>query len=197
MFHLYPNHSRVIETFERLGLVTLPYVLWKKPTTKPLYKGKGAFLGSGFLPPNAYVTMDMEYILIFRNGGLRTFEPKDPRRYRSKFTKKQRDEWFSQIWTVSGARQTHGGLERRVAAFPEEIPRRLIRMFSIESDLVVDPFLGSGTTLKAAMDLGRRFIGYERLGDFSEIIKERMGPDSKRIVFQKRSAAEQSSELTA
>ena len=166
VFHLYPNHSRVIETFERLSLVTLPYILWKKPTTKPRYKGKGAFLGSGFLPPNAYVTLDMEYILIFRNGSLRTFEPKDPKRY-------------------TGTRQTHWGLERRVAAFPEEIPRRLIRMFSIEGDLVLDPFLGSGTTLKAAMDLGRRFIGYERLEDFSGIIKERMGRDSERIVFQK------------
>jgi modification methylase len=197
VFHLYPNHSRVIETFERLGLVTLPYVLWKKPTTKPRYKGKGAFLGSGFLPPNAYVTLDMEYILIFRNGNLRTFEPKDPKRYRSKFTKKERDEWFSQVWTVTGARQTHEGLERRVAAFPEEIPRRLIRMFSIEGDLVMDPFLGSGTTLKAAMDLGRRFIGYERVGDFSGIIRERMGRDSERIVFQKQSVAEQVSELTA
>jgi len=197
MFHLYPNHSRVIETFEKLGLITLPYILWKKPTTKPRYKGKGAFLGSGFLPPNAYVTLDMEYILIFRNGNLRTFEPKDPKRYRSKFTKKERDEWFSQVWTVTGARQTHGGLERRVAAFPEEIPRRLIRMFSIEGDLVVDPFLGSGTTLKAAMDLGRRFIGYERLEDFLGIIRERMGRDSGKIVFQKQSVAEQFSELTA
>ncbi len=140
MFHLYPNHSRVIETFERLGLVTLPYVLWKKPTTKPRYKGKGAFLGSGFLPPNAYVTLDMEYILIFRNGGLRTFEPKDPKR---------------------------------------------------------DPFLGSGTTLKTAMDLGRRFTGYERLEDFSGIIRERMGRDSEKIVFQKQSVGKQFSELTA
>jgi len=172
-------------TRTRLSLVTLPYILWKKPTTKPRYKGKGAFLGSGFLPPNAYVTLDMEYILIFRNGSLRTFEPKDPKRYRSKFTKKERDEWFSQVWTITGTRQTHWGLERRVAAFPEEIPRRLIRMFSIEGDLVLDPFLGSGTTLKAAMDLGRRFIGYERLEDFSGIIKERMGRDSERIVFQK------------
>ncbi len=197
MFHLYPNHSRVIETFERLGLVTLPYVLWKKPTTKPRYKGKGAFLGSGFLPPNAYVTLDMEYILIFRNGGLRTFEPKDPKRYRSRFTKKERDEWFSQVWTVNGARQTHEGLERRVAAFPEEIPRRLIRMFSIEGDLVLDPFLGSGTTLKTAMDLGRRFTGYERLEDFSGIIRERMGRDSEKIVFQKQSVGKQFSELTA
>ena len=191
MFHLYPNHSRVIETFEHLGLVTLPYILWKKPTTKPRYKGKGAFLGSGFLPPNAYVTLDMEYILIFRKGSLRTFEPKDPKRYGSKFTKKERDEWFSQVWSVKGTRQTHGKLERRVAAFPEEIPRRLIRMFSIEDDLVLDPFLGSGTTLKAAMDLSRRFIGYEKLQDFSGIIQERMGHESERIVFRKQSVMEQ------
>jgi modification methylase len=197
VFHLYPNHSRVIESFERLGLVTLPYVLWKKPTTKPRYKGKGAFLGSGFLPPNAYVTLDMEYILIFRKGGLRIFEPKDPKRYRSKLTKKERDEWFSQVWTVTGTRQTHGGLERRIAAFPEEIPRRLIRMFSVEGDLVLDPFLGSGTTLKAAMDLSRRFIGYEKLEDFLGIIRERMGTESERIVFQRQSATEQvSSALT-
>src|SRR5438094_5499537 len=195
VFHLYPNHSRVIESFEQLGLVTLPSYRSKKPTTKPRYKGKGAFLGSGFLPPNACVTLDMEFILIFRKGNLRSFEPKDPKRYGSKFTKKERDEWFSQVWTVTGARQTQGGLERRVAAFPEEIPRRLIRMFSIEGDLVLDPFLGSGTTLKAAMDLGRRFIGYERLEDFSGIIKERMGRDSERIVFQNQSVAEQVSEL--
>ncbi len=197
IFHLYPNHSRVIESFEQLGLVTLPYVLWKKPTTKPRYKGRGAFLGSGFLPPNAYVTLDMEYILIFRKGSLRTFEPKDPQRYKSKFTKKERDEWFSQVWTVTGARQTHRGLERRVAAFPEEIPRRLIRMFSIEGDLVLDPFLGSGTTLKAAMDLSRQFIGYEKLEDFSRIIRERMGQESERIFFQKQSVVERISSALA
>ncbi len=184
LFHLYPNHSRVIENFERLGLVTLPYVLWKKPTTKPRYKGKGAFLGSGFLPPNAYVTLDMEYILIFRKGNLRSFEPKDPKRYKSKFTKKERDEWFSQVWTVTGTRQVHRDIERRIAAFPEEIPRRLIRMFSVEGDLVLDPFLGSGTTLKAAMDLDRQFIGYEKLESFSRIIKEKIGRESERVVFQ-------------
>lgn len=190
VFHLYPNHSRVIEAFERLGLVTLPYVLWKKPTTKPRYKGKGAFLGSGFLPPNAYVTLDMEFILIFRKGNLRSFEPKDPRRYRSKFNKRERDEWFSQVWNITGTRQSHNDLERRVAAFPEEIPRRLIRMFSIEGDLVLDPFLGSGTTLKAAMDLSRRSIGYEKVAKFSEIIRERMGRRSDMIVFEKQPVIE-------
>ncbi len=188
IFHLHPNHSRIIENFEKLGFVTLPYVLWKKPTNRPHYKGKGAFLGSGFLPPNAYVTLDMEYILIFRKGPPRSFPPKDPRRYESKFTKKERDEWFSQVWKVPGARQDLAGLERRVAAFPEEIPRRLIRMFSIRGDRVLDPFLGSGTTLKVAMDLDRKFVGYEKLPQLTAIIKSRIQSDQRKVEFLERGA---------
>jgi len=183
LFHLYPNHSRIIENFEKLSFVTLPYILWKKPTTKPHYKGKGAFLGSGFLPPNAYVTLDMEYILIFRKGPPRSFPPKDPDRYKSRFTKRERDEWFSQVWKVQGARQNVDGLERRVAAFPEEIPRRLIRMFSVLGDLVLDPFLGSGTSLKVAMELGRRFVGYEKLEEMTEIIRRKTQAGSEKIEF--------------
>jgi modification methylase len=183
VFHLYPNHSRIIENFEQLGFVTLPYVLWKKPTTKPHYKGKGAFLGSGFLPPNAYVTLDMEYILIFRKGPPRIFQPKDPQRYKSRFTKKERDEWFSQVWRVPGVRQNVDGLERRVAAFPEEIPRRCISMFSILGDVVLDPFLGSGTSLGVAMSLGRRFVGYEKQKTMLEIIRKKMGTRSENVEF--------------
>src|SRR6266487_479042 len=143
IFHLYPNHSRTIENFEKLGFVTLPYVLWKKPTNRPHYKGKGAFLGSGFLPPNAYVTLDMEYILIFRKGSPRSFPPKDPRRYDSKLTK----------------------------------------MFSILGDTVLDPFLGSGTTLKVAMNLDRKFVGYEKLPQMAEIIKQRVGSNRRPVEF--------------
>src|SRR5436853_3291191 len=189
IFHLYPNHSRVIESFEHLGLVTLPYVLWKKPTTKPRYKGKGAFLGSGFLPPNAYVTLDMEYILIFRKGPPRSFPPKDPRRYDSKFTKTERDEWFSQVWRVPGARQDIDGLERRVAAFPEEIPRRLIRMFSILGDVILDQFLGSGTTSKAAMELDRKFVGYEKFPQLAEFIKSKVGSSHRQVEFLEQRSA--------
>jgi site-specific DNA-methyltransferase (cytosine-N4-specific) len=160
-FRLFPNHARIIEHCERAGFTTLPYVLWKKPTTKPKYKGKGAFLGSGFLPPNAYVTLDCEFILIFRKGNLRRFARNDAVRHGSKFTKKQRDTWFSQIWTVAGTRQTASQVERRIAAFPEEIANRLIRMFSVKGDTVLDPFLGSGTTTKAAMQNERNSVGYE------------------------------------
>lgn len=174
IFRLYPNHSRIIEHCEEIGFVTLPYILWKKPTTKPTYKGKGAFLGSGMLPPNAYVTLDCEYILIFRKGGLRKFKPHDPLRYASKYTKEERDRWFTQIWDIVGTRQTLAELERRVAAFPEEIPRRLIRMFSVIGDTVLDPFLGTGTTMKVAKELKRNSVGYEIEPALLEVIKQKV-----------------------
>jgi modification methylase len=160
-FQLYPNHSRITEVCEKIGFTTLPYILWKKLTTKPMYKGKGAFLGSGFLPPNAYVTLDCEFILLFRKGKLRKFPPKDALRYESVFTKKERDEWFSQIWSLKGMRQTATDLERRTAAYPEEIAERLIKMFSVKGETVLDPFLGSGTTAKIAIQNERNSIGYE------------------------------------
>jgi site-specific DNA-methyltransferase (cytosine-N4-specific) len=172
-FRLFPNHSRIIEHCEKTGFTALPYILWKKPTTKPKYKGKGAFLGSGFLPPNAYVTLDCEFILIFRKGKLRKFAPHDPRRYDSVFTKKQRDEWFTQIWDITGTRQTTSQLERRIAAFPDEIVSRLIRMFSLKGETVLDPFLGSGTTTKIAMQNERDSIGYETDESLLPLIKKK------------------------
>ncbi len=155
-FQLYPNHTRITEHFERIGFTSLPYILWKKPTKKP-----NAFMGSGFLPPNAYVTQDCEFILVFRKGQPRSFPPKDLFRYASHYTHAQRNAWFTQIWKLPGARQENSKLDRRVAVFPEEIAHRLIRMFSIIGDTVIDPFVGTGTTMKVAMTLHRNSIGYE------------------------------------
>ena len=118
-------------------------------------------MGSGFLPPNAYVTLDCEFILLFRKGNIRKFPPHDKLRYESVFTKTQRDEWFSQIWALKGTRQTIIELERRTAAYPDEIAERLIKMFSVKGETVLDPFLGSGTTTKIAMRNERNSIGYE------------------------------------
>jgi len=187
-FRLFPNHSRIIEHCEKTGFTTLPYILWKKPTTKPKYKGKGAFLGSGFLPPNAYVTLDCEFILIFRKGKLRQFAPHDPCRYDSAFTKKQRDEWFTQIWNIVGTRQTESKLERRIAVFPDEIVNRLIRMFSVKGDTILDPFLGSGTTTKLAMQNERNSIGYETDEALLPLIKKKINfkPKTCKLSFVKR-----------
>jgi len=183
-FQLYPNHSRITEVCEKIGFTTLPYILWKKPTNKPMYKGKGAFLGSGFLPPNAYVTLDCEFILLFRKGKLRKFPPKDALRYESVFTKKERDEWFSQIWSLKGTRQTVTDLERRTAAYPEEIAHRLIRMFSVKGELLLDPFLGSGTTTKIAIQNERNSIGYETDLNLLPIITKKTENHTKEAIVK-------------
>ena len=187
-FRLFPNHSRIIEHCEKAGFSALPYVLWKKPTNKPKYKGKGAFLGSGFLPPNAYVTLDCEFILIFRKGKLRKFAPHDKDRYESAFTKKQRNEWFTQIWDLTGARQTVSQMERRTAAFPDELADRLIRMFSMKGDTVLDPFLGSGTTTKIAIQNARNSVGYESDESLLPLIKQKinLGATAAKLIFVKR-----------
>lgn len=173
-FRLFPNHARIIEKCEELGFVTLPCILWKKPTTKP-----NAFLGSGFLPTNAYVTLDCEYILLFRKGGPRKFSRKDPYRYASYFTKEERDVWFSQIWDITGVKQESSVIERRVAAFPEEVVYRLLRMFSIVGDTVLDPFLGTGTTTRVAMNLYRNSVGYE-------IDESLLGLIKRKVHYQER-----------
>ncbi|MBI4392844.1 MAG: site-specific DNA-methyltransferase [Euryarchaeota archaeon] len=149
-FRCFQNHARVIEECESMGFHSLVPILWKKPTNKP-----NSFLGSGFYPTNCYVTLDCEYILLFRKGGKRAFAPKDPLRLASQFSKPERDAWFSQVWAIKGARQ------EGMAVFPEEIPERLVRMFSVLGDAVLDPFAGSGSTLAVARRLGRKAIGYE------------------------------------
>ncbi len=154
-FRLWPNHAETLLAATQIGFTPLPYLLWKKPTNRP-----NAFLGSGFLPPNAYVTLDCEYILLFRKGPLRRFAPHDPARLASRFGRAERDRWFSQVWSdVRGARQGSEG--RRTGAFPDAVAERLVRMFSVVGDTVLDPFAGTGTTLWAAVRWGRNAVGVE------------------------------------
>jgi len=151
-FQCVMNHVQVTRDCEALGFQSLVPILWKKPTNKP-----NAFLGSGFLPPNAYVTLDCEHVLLFRKGGARKLPPKDALRGASQFSKAERDAWFSQVWDVRGASQDTDG----TAPFPLEIPYRLVRMFSCLGETVLDPFAGTGTTLSVARALGRRALGCE------------------------------------
>lgn len=164
-FRLYANHVDVHEGLARAGLLPLVPILWKKPTNKP-----NAFLGSGFLPPNAYVTLDCEYVLLFRKGAPRAFPPKDPLRYASEISKAERDAWFTQVWQLKGARQSSDDVERRTGAFPLEVPERLVRMFSVLGDVVLDPFAGTGTTLRAATRWGRRAVGFEVEGELTRAL---------------------------
>ncbi|MCL1984599.1 MAG: site-specific DNA-methyltransferase [Methanomassiliicoccaceae archaeon] len=158
-FEVYPNHARVISKMMELGFDVLPEIIWHKPTNSP-----NKFMGSGMLPAGAYVTLEHEYILIFRKNGKRVFseEEKDLRKESSYFWE-ERNEWFSDIWEFKGIKQKMDpeNIRERSAAFPCELPKRLILMFSLYGDVVLDPFLGTGTTTKAAMLFGRNSVGYE------------------------------------
>lgn len=159
-FRIYPNHARIHAAMSALGFRALPDIIWRKPTNAP-----NKFLGSGTLPPSAYVTYEHEYILIFRKGGPRQFTATERvRRRASAFFWEERNLWFSDLWTdLRGAGQelaTAAGRSRS-AAYPFELPFRLICMYSLYGDLVFDPFLGTGTTTAAAMAAGRHSAGLE------------------------------------
>jgi DNA modification methylase len=161
-FKLYPNHSRILNQLLKLGFEALPAIIWRKQTNAP-----NKFMGSGMLlPPSAYVTLEHEYILILRKGPKREFKLDTDKQNRreSAFFWEERNAWFSDVWMdVKGTAQHLGDRAARLrsAAFPFEIPYRLINMFSVKGDTVVDPFLGIGTTMWAAMTAGRNCAGYE------------------------------------
>lgn len=150
-FECYPNCARIVLKLKSIGMTPLIPIYWRKITNRP-----NAFMGSGFLPPNGYIAQDCEYITIFRKGKLRKFTPHDPNRLASAFTKEERDIWFQQFWDIQGARKAG-----KTSSFPEEVPYRLIRMFSLIGETVVDPFSGHHTTGIVAEKLDRNYIGYE------------------------------------
>lgn len=169
-FRVYQNHARITEYFDSMGFEPLPDILWRKPTNSA-----AKFMGSGMLPPNAYATLEHEYLLIFRNGkNSRDFSSGNSVRYESAYFWEERNEWFSDVWegikgTFQQLENADEDLRDRSAAYPLEVPYRLINMFSVYGDTVLDPFWGTGTTSLAAMIAGRNSVGYEIQEQFTNV----------------------------
>jgi hypothetical protein len=135
-------------------------------------------MGSFPYPPNGIIEIDYEFILIFKKEGKRKV-PKNKKEL-SILSKEEWKEYFSGHWKFGGAKQVE-----HEAVFPEELPKRLIKMFSFVGDRVLDPFAGSGTTLKSALELGREAIGYEINPEFVELIKRKVGTLNLKIIERK------------
>jgi len=169
-FCLYPNHARILTHLLKIGFSALPDILWRKHANTP-----NKFMGSGMLPAGAYVTLEHEYILIVRKGSKREFkseEEKENRRESALFWE-ERNIWFSDVWIdIKGkCQKLSNNMSRlRSAAFPFELPYRLINMYSVKNDIILDPFLGTGTTTVAAMASGRSSIGVEIDESFEQVI---------------------------
>ncbi len=179
-FMIYFNHSRIINKMLSLGFQPLPTIYWRKQTNAP-----NKFMGSGMLPAGAYVTLENEFILIFRKGGKREFKSLQEKELRmnSAFFWEERNKWFSDIWDVKGTNQRiiNSKSRERSAAFPFEIPYRLINMYSIKGDTILDPFLGIGTTTLAALASNRNSIGIELNNDLIPIVNKNISSSKDRL----------------
>jgi DNA modification methylase/endonuclease YncB( thermonuclease family) len=173
-YKVIPIHAEIIAQCETIGFDYMGAIIWRKKTTVRT-TGGAVVMGSFPYPPNGIVELDYEFILLFKKPerdagrGARDAVPQVAKEA-SKLTRDEWKEFFSGHWEFAGERQA-----LHEAMFPEELPYRLIRMFSFVGETVLDPFLGSGTTVKVALGLGRNAIGYEIQPAFVPIIRQKLG----------------------
>lgn len=166
-YKVIPIRTEIIKFCESAGFDYMGAIIWQKVTTCHT-TGGATVMGSFPFPRSGILKIDYEFILIFKKYGI---QPKISKKIKeqSRLTKKEWNQYFTGHWNFPGEKQ-----DKHLAMFPEELPRRLIKMFSFVSDTVLDPFLGSGTTSLAARNLNRNSIGYEINEDFLPIIKEKL-----------------------
>jgi modification methylase len=173
-YKIIPIRTEIIKFCENYSFDYMGAIIWQKVTTTNT-TGGASIMGSYPYPRNGILKLDYEFILIFKKYGLAPKVSKDIKK-ESQLTKDEWNQYFSGHWNFPGERQEH-----HLAMFPEELPKRLIKMFSFVEDTVLDPFLGSGTTSLAAKNLNRNSIGYEINEDFLPIIKKKLGMDQETI----------------
>lgn len=163
-----PLHASIQEHCRALGYTNLSPIIWYKIANAVYEAGGGGFLGKPY-EPNAVIKNDVEFILMERKpGGYRA--PTEPERLLSVIPEALHKAWFQQIWSgVTGA-----STREHPAPYPEELAERLIRMFSFVGDTVLDPFVGSGTTMVAAAKWGRNSVGVEVSPDYARMAHRRL-----------------------
>jgi len=167
-YKVIPIRTEIIKFCETIGFDYMGAVIWQKVTTCNT-TGGASVMGSFPYPRNGILKLDYEFILIFKKQGT-TAPVTHEIREKSKMTTEEWNQYFSGHWNFAGEKQG-----KHLAMFPEELPKRLIKMFTFVGDTVLDPFLGSGTATLAAKNLSRNSVGYEINGNFLPFIKERVG----------------------
>lgn len=167
-YKIIPIRTEIIKFCESSGFDYMGAIIWQKVTTCHT-TGGATVMGSFPYPRSGILKLDYEFILIFKKYGDSPKVSKEVKE-KSRLTQEEWNQYFSGHWNFSGEKQ-----DKHLAMFPEELPRRLIKMFSFVGDTVLDPFLGSGTTSLTANKLNRNSIGYEINEDFLPIIKEKLG----------------------
>lgn len=166
-YKVIPIRTEITKFCESIGFDYMGAIIWQKVTTTNT-SGGGVQMGSFPYPRNGILKIDYEFVLTFKKLGDAP-KPSPEQKQSSKMTNQEWNTFFAGHWNFSGARQ-----DNHIAMFPEELPRRLIKMFAFVGDTVLDPFLGSGTTSLAARNLNRNSVGYEINQDFIPVIREKL-----------------------
>lgn len=173
-YKVIPIRTEIIKFCETIGFDYMGAIIWQKVTTTNT-TGGATVMGSFPYPRNGILKLDYEFILIFKKNGIAPKVFKENKEL-SKITTEEWNTYFQGHWNFGGAKQ-----DRHIAMFPEELPKRLIKMFSFVGDTILDPFLGSGTTSLAAKNLNRNSVGYEINPEFIPNIKEKLSITENKI----------------
>jgi len=174
-YKIIPIRTEIIKFCETIGLDYMGAIIWQKSTTMNT-SGGATIMGSFPYPRNGIVKLDYEFILLFKKNGAPEKVDKNLKQL-SRMTKEEWNTYFQGHWNFNGVRQ-----DGHIAMFPEELPKRLIKMFSFVGDTVLDPFIGSGTTSLAAKNLGRHSVGYEINRKFIDSIKQKLNISAEKIL---------------
>ncbi len=184
-YRVLPIPSDLAVIGREIGFDFMGSIIWQKISTTNT-SGGGAWMGSMYYPRDGHVTYEHEYILLLRKPGDWPKAATPEAKENSRLTKEERQSWFRGVWDdIHPDRQ-----KSHIAMFPVELPRRIIKMYSFWGETVLDPFMGSGTTAKAAAIMGRNSIGYEINPEFEPIIREKVGQDSGRLMSPEDSELE-------
>lgn len=167
-YRILPIATKIINDCIELGFDFLGDIIWQKISTTNT-TGGCTFMGSIYYPRNGLLTYDYEHILIFKKHEGKKKKVDIKTKELSKISLSEWKKWYVGHWRFPGIIQ-----KEHIAMFPEELPYRIIRMFSFIDDTILDPFVGSGTTLKVAKSLYRKSIGYEINENFKNTINDKI-----------------------
>jgi DNA modification methylase len=172
----FPIVADATKIFQNAGFRYRDRIIWKKPEGYLRISRRSGVLLQNPYPMYFYPDNLLESILIFQKGKFdyRSI-PKEVRDASKLDTKEFLDnKWYMTLWEMTNV-LPNSQLEKEIAAFPEELPYRIIKLFSYVGETVLDPFVGSGTTMKVARELGRNSIGIEIKKSLIPIIRKKLG----------------------
>jgi len=173
---LYPVVADIVRIMMEEGFTYRDRIVWRKPEGYIRISRRSGVLLQHPYPMYFYPDNLFEEIAILQNGEYQ-YPKISPEFKSSEINLREFSEgkWYLSVWDITNVLPFKGRLEEGIAAFPEEIPRRLIKLFTFVEETVLDPFLGSGTTMKAAKELHRNSYGYEIDLELKDVILKKVG----------------------